>query len=125
MNFEQVSDEWIEQYDIPFGKFNSINECKYTIPPVIMLTSQNSEMEAVMSLKAGADDFVGKPYHPQVLLAHIEVVLKRTKVVSDMDKITYKEVTLYRLSGELEYQGKRIELTRNELRILNLLMSRP
>ena len=56
-----------------------IRECMTT--PIIMLTSQNSEMEEVMSLKAGADDFVEKPYHPQVLLAHIEVVLKQNPMI--------------------------------------------
>ena len=93
--------------------------------PVIMLTSQDSEMEEVMSLKAGADDFVAKPYHPQVLLAHIETVLKRSAPAAYTDKITYKGVTLNRSSAKLEYQGEVMELTRNELRILNLLMGNP
>lgn len=93
--------------------------------PVIMLTSQNSEMEEVMSLKAGADDFVGKPYHPQVLLAHIETVLKRTSKAENQELLSYSGVTLDRMGGNLEYQGKRIELTRNELKILSLFMGQP
>ena len=97
--------------------------------PVIMLTSQDSEMEEVMRKDQklnfidtpGADDFVAKPYHPQVLLAHIETVLKRSAPAAYTDKITYKGVTLNRSSAKLEYQGEVMELTRNELRILNLL----
>lgn len=127
--------------------------------PIIMLTGQNSEMEEVLSLKSGADDFVGKPYHPQVLIAHIEAVLKRTAPAAGSNVITVDHVTLDRTAGILycrqdhaeeqgaaepaagsaenlaagrsagqnagyaEEQGAvRIELSRNELRILNLLM---
>lgn len=93
--------------------------------PVIMLTSHNSEMEEIMSLKAGADDFVGKPYHPQVLLAHIETVLKRTNAEGNQKQLSYHGVTLDQMGGILEYQGKRLELTRNELRILSLFMGQP
>ena len=90
--------------------------------PVIMLTGQNSEMEEVMSLKSGADDFVAKPYHPQVLMAHIEAVLKRTAGSAAKNTITVHNVTLDRLAGTLSHNGGQIELGKNELRILNLLM---
>lgn len=93
--------------------------------PIIMLTAQNSEMEEVMSLKSGADDFVSKPYHPQVLLAHIEVVLKRAGAEHTKQVLNHRGLALYLLSGIMEYEGKQIELTRNELRILSLLMEQP
>ena len=92
--------------------------------PIIMLTSQNSDFEEVMSLQAGADDFVGKPYNPQVLLAHIEAVLKRSGGITDSTRITYHEVTLDSGRGILEYKGQQTELTKNEIRILNLLMKK-
>ncbi|MBQ6887631.1 MAG: response regulator transcription factor [Lachnospiraceae bacterium] len=93
--------------------------------PIIMLTSQNSDLEEVMSLQAGADDFVGKPYNPQVLLAHIEAVLKRSGAGMDSNRTSYKNVTLDSGRGVLEYNGTRAELTKNEIRILNLLMKKP
>lgn len=93
--------------------------------PIIMLTAQNSEMEEVMSLKSGADDFVSKPYHPQVLLAHIEVVLKRAGAAHTKQVLNYRGLALYLLSGIMKYEGKQIELTRNELKILSLLMEQP
>lgn len=101
--------------------------------PIIMLTGQSSEMEEVMSLRSGADDFVAKPYHPQVLIAHIEAVLKRS-AAADRNTITVGDVTLDRTAGILYFQASEtqeqpappepvcVELTRNELRILNLLM---
>lgn len=97
-----------------------------TDTPIIMLTGQNSEMEEVMSLRSGADDFVGKPYHPQVLLAHIEAVLKRNAGAVGRNTITVGDITLDRTAGILYFRGRQtpiqVELTRNELRILNLLM---
>lgn len=102
--------------------------------PIIMLTGQNSEMEEVLSLKSGADDFIGKPYHPQVLIAHLEAVLKRTAPAAGRNTITVDNITLDRTAGILYCRGDRkadqaedqadvqVELSRNELRILNLLM---
>lgn len=113
-----------------------------TDTPIIMLTGQNSEMEEVMGLRSGADDFVGKPYHPQVLLAHIEAVLKRNSAAAGRNTIRVGDITLDRTAGILYFRGRQtseqsgeppakepentetvqVELTRNELRILNLLM---
>ena len=95
--------------------------------PVIMLTGQNSPLEEVMSFKAGAEDFVAKPYHPQVLLAHIEAVLKRCskEKESPQDKITYKGMVLNRRKSTLSYEENQVELSKNELKILNLLMTKP
>lgn len=95
--------------------------------PVIMLTAQNSPMEEVMSFKVGAEDFVAKPYHPQVLLAHIEAVLKRCSGVKDhpQDKISYKGMVLDKRKGIISYEQNEAELSKNELKILNLLMMKP
>lgn len=93
--------------------------------PIIMLTAQDSAMDEVMALKCGADDFVAKPYHPQVLAAHIEAVLKRTLQQPAGNTITHKGVTLDTTSAVITYQGRRAELTRNELKILYTLMQKP
>lgn len=95
--------------------------------PVIMLTGQNSPLEEVMSFKAGADDFVAKPYHPQVLLAHIEAVLKRYSGIKEQpqDKISYKGMVLDKRKGIISYEQNQVELSKNELKILNLLMMKP
>lgn len=93
--------------------------------PIIMLTGQDSALEEVMSLEAGADDFIGKPYHPKVLLAHIEAVLKRTSAQPVSNEIIVKGVSLDRSLAVLCFREKKVELTRNEFRILNQLMSNP
>lgn len=93
--------------------------------PIIMLTAQDSAMDEVMALKCGADDFVAKPYHPQVLAAHIETVLKRTLQQPTGNTITHKGVTLNMTSAVITYQDRHAELTRNELKILHTLMQKP
>lgn len=93
--------------------------------PIIMLTAQDSAMDEVMALKCGADDFVAKPYHPQVLAAHIEAVLKRTLQQPAGNTMIHKGVTLDTASAAVTYQDKRAELTRNELKILYTLMQKP
>lgn len=96
---------------------------KYAFP-IIMLTAQDSVMDEVMGLKCGADDFVAKPYHPQVLAAHIETIFRRT-LQQTGNTVTHKGVTLNTASAVITYQDRSAELTRNELKILYALMQKP
>ena len=93
--------------------------------PIIVVTSRSSEFDELAALNAGADDFVTKPYNPQILLAHIETVIKRVYDINATAVLTYKGLTLDLLKSRISYQGKEIELTRNELCILRLLMQHP
>lgn len=91
--------------------------------PVIMVTSKNTEMDEVISMSFGADDFIAKPYNPSILLLHIEAVFKRLgKADADRDKLTYKEMTLDTARGTLTVLGQSVELTKNEAGILAYLM---
>ncbi|WP_443770846.1 response regulator, partial [Anaerostipes sp.] len=55
--------------------------------PIIVVTSRNSEIDELMSMNLGADDFITKPYNTQILLARITALLKRTKKVSEEENI--------------------------------------
>lgn len=90
--------------------------------PIIMLTSSDSEFDEVMSMNLGADDYVTKPYNPAVLLARVQSVLRRARGAEPATKLVHKGVTLDMARGRVEYGGKSVELTRNELKILHLLM---
>lgn len=90
--------------------------------PIIMITSKDTEMTELMSMNCGADDFVSKPFHLQILLARIQTILRRV----------YKEKEhnlVYDLGGYQFDAGKGIvskgeqyvELTKNELKILHCL----
>lgn len=97
---------------------------RYTFP-IVMLTAQDSAMDEVMALKCGADDFVAKPYHPQVLTAHIDTIMRRVSDQSAGNRITHKGVTLNTASAVVNCQDKSVELTKNELKILYVLMQKP
>ena len=90
--------------------------------PVIMVTSKNTEMDEVISMSFGADDFIAKPYNPSILLLHIEAVFKRLGKM-DADKgLTYKNMTLDTARGVLTVGDNSVELTKNEAGILSYLL---
>lgn len=90
--------------------------------PVIVVTSSDSDMDELMSLNLGADDFITKPYNIHILLAHISAVLLRIHGRKNSLLLTHKGLTLDLSRSRAEYQGHRAELTKNELGILKLLM---
>jgi DNA-binding response OmpR family regulator len=90
--------------------------------PIIIVTSRDSEVDELMSMNLGADDFITKPYNTQILLARISSVLKRVYNSQPKDTINHKGVQLNISKSMVEYNGKSIELSKNEVRILHLLM---
>lgn len=90
--------------------------------PVIVVTSSSSDMDELMSLNMGADDYITKPYNIHILLAHISAVLMRTKGRKNSLVLTYKGLTLDIGKSKMMYRGKDTELTKNELGILKTLM---
>lgn len=91
--------------------------------PIVVVTSRDNEMDELVSLSAGADDFVPKPYNGQVLLAHIASVLKRSSATTlESSLVTHRGVTLDTARCGVSSDGRTAELTKNELRILSLLM---
>lgn len=90
--------------------------------PVIVVTSSDSDMDELMSLNLGADDFITKPYNIHILLAHIGAVLLRTRGRGSSLTLTHKGLALDVGKSRASFEGKGIELTKNELGILKCLM---
>lgn len=91
--------------------------------PIIIVTSRDSEMDELMSMNLGADDFVTKPYNTQILLARINSVLKRSySDTESSDIIVYKDLKLNLSEGSIEANSKTLELSKNELKILSYLI---
>ncbi len=91
--------------------------------PIIFVTSRATNIDELMSITLGGDDFITKPYNPQILLARINSVLKRVYPSEKTnDFIVHNGVTLNVLSSNIKYEDKEIELTKNELKILYYLM---
>lgn len=90
--------------------------------PIIVVTSRDTEMDELMSMNLGADDFVTKPYNTQILLARINSILKRTYKKTNSDIIKYKELELDLSKNTVSFENQEVELTKNEFRILNCLI---
>ncbi|WP_343339464.1 Response regulator protein GraR [Terrisporobacter petrolearius] len=90
--------------------------------PIIVVTSRDTEMDELMSINLGADDFITKPYNTQILLARINSILKRTYDKESTDGIVYKGLELDLPKNTVIFEDNEIELTKNEFRILNCLM---
>ena len=84
--------------------------------------SRTSDFDELLGLRVGADDYVTKPFNPQVLLARIQNLLARTAAPEAGAVLTHKGLTLYVLQAKMRCGDKEAELTRNELGILRLLM---
>ena len=92
--------------------------------PVMVLTSRVTEVDEVMSMTMGADDFIPKPYSARVLVARIQALLRRTRGgAGDGNVLEHNGLTLDLSRSIAAANGKQVELTKNELRILSLLMN--
>lgn len=89
--------------------------------PIIVVTSRDSDMDEVMSMNLGADDFITKPYNTEVLLARIGSLLRRV-YGNTQDIIEYKGLKLNIAGGSLIFESKEIDLTKNEAKIAHCLM---
>lgn len=92
--------------------------------PIIVVTSRDNDLDELMSMNLGADDFITKPYRPQILLARIARVLERVHRGEGGKTLTYKGITLDITKTCVSYQGQNVELTKNEMRILQMLIER-
>ena len=90
--------------------------------PVIMLTSKNSEVDEVLSMSYGADDYITKPYNPTILLLRIGAVLKRTE--RKVEKLLYRDLEVIPEKGILKKFEKEIILTKNEMIIFLCLLQK-
>lgn len=90
--------------------------------PIIVVTSRDSEVDELMSMNLGADDFIIKPYNTQILLARITSLLKRCYKQENNEYLSHKGITLNLGKSLVSCGDKEIELSKNELKILHILM---
>lgn len=92
--------------------------------PIIIVTSRDSEVDELISMNLGADDFVTKPYNLDILLARITNIFKRTYGSLKTNSIlNYKGFNLNLSNATVEYKDKSVEVTKNELKILSYLIN--
>lgn len=91
--------------------------------PIVFITSRNTNIDELMAITLGGDDFITKPYNTQILLARINALIKRAYPNnSNLDIIEYNGLKLNILTSTIEHNGNSEELTKNELKILYYLL---
>ena len=90
--------------------------------PITVVTSRNSEIDELMSMNLGADDFITKPYNTQILLARISSIIRRAYQNVESEVFEFRRLKYNMSTSEMEFDDKKIELTKNESRILATLI---
>ena len=91
--------------------------------PIVFLSSASDNMNLVMAMNLGADDFIAKPFDQSVLIAKVQAILRRAyDYAGGVPVLEHRGALLNTGDGTLTYQGGNIDLTKNEYRILLALM---
>lgn len=131
-NFKDAKEEIISMHpglilldiNIPYinGELLLKNLREASNVPIIMVTSRNSETDEVLSMSYGADDYITKPYNPNILLLRIGAILRRMDNIGQ-EIITYKDLNINFQKGIINRDDKEIILTKNESIILHYLLT--
>jgi len=92
--------------------------------PVIMLTARGEEMDRVLGLELGADDYVNKPFSLRELLARVRVVLRRPGPRQKFEEFAFGDIRLHLRARQAFKAGKEVRLTRKEFDLLRYLVER-
>lgn len=113
--------------DISLPFYNGYHWCaeirKVSNVPIIFISSASDNMNIVMAMNMGGDDFIAKPFDLSVITAKIQAMLRRTyDFAGTVGIIEHKGAVLNTSDAALSYGGEKVDLTKNEYRILQLLM---
>lgn len=132
-DFEQVMGTFTREephlvlLDISLPFFNGFHWCmqirQVSKVPIIFLSSAADNMNIVMAMNMGGDDFIAKPFDLNVLTAKVQALLRRTYDFAGTSQLLEHRGAILNLSdGTLMWDNERIELTKNEFRIMKTLM---
>ncbi len=132
-DFQKVLSAFVEYdphmvlMDIMLPFYNGYHWCtrirEISSVPVVFISSASDNMNIVMAMNMGGDDFISKPVNLDVMMAKIQAVLRRTyDMAGKIPVLEHRGAVLNLNDASLTYEGERIELTRNEFRILQTLL---
>ena len=113
--------------DIILPFYNDFTGCtqirQISSVPILFLSSANDNMNIVMAMNMGGDDFVEKPFDLNVLTAKIQALLRRAySFTGQLNVLEYRDVILNLNDAAVTFHGERMELTKNDFKILQILM---
>jgi DNA-binding response OmpR family regulator len=135
-DFNQVLDDFQKEepqlilMDINLPVFDGYYWCQkireVSKVPIIFISSRNTNMDMIMAMNMGADDFVTKPFQVDVLIAKINALLRRSYNYSEVGSeiMTHNGITLNVDNGSMEINGEVIDLSKNEYRLLYILIKK-
>ena len=132
-NFQNVMEDFAREHpqlvilDITLPFYNGYHWCseirKVSKVPILFLSSAADNMNIIMAMNLGADDFVAKPFDLNVLLAKIQALLRRSyDFAGSSSVIEHKGVMFQVNDGTITYNGVKLELTKNESKIMQTLL---
>ena len=132
-NFRNVMTEFAEfdphiiLLDISLPFFNGYHWCseirKVSKVPIIFISSASDNMNMVMAMNMGADDFIAKPFDQSVLIAKLQAMLRRTYDFGASQPVLEHRGALLNIGySTLTYKDEKIQLSKNEFRILTILL---
>lgn len=131
-DFNQVTEEFLDVrpqmvlMDIMLPAFNGYYWCqeirKVSEVPIIFLTSKTDDMDMIMAIQMGADDYIQKPFRLSVVVAKIQALLRRTYDFNEQDDfLTMNQLILKPMDLTVFYNGETATLTKNECKIMEVL----
>ncbi len=132
-NFQKVTEEFLAVepqlvlLDIMLPFFNGYHWCseirKHSNVPILFISSASDNMNIIMAMNMGGDDFIAKPFDLNVLLAKVQAILRRTyDLTGSIPVLEHKGAILNLNDMTLHYGEQVLNLTRNEFRILQTLL---
>lgn len=133
-SFDDISEQFLNKnpdvvlMDINIPSFDGFYWCKeirkLSKVPIIYISSRNNNMDIIMGINNGGDDYIEKPFNNQVLIAKLQAIVRRTYEYKTQDtKVTIcKGLVLNLEDMSISYKYNRIELTKNEFKILKILI---
>lgn len=113
--------------DVGLPDINGFDVCKqirqFSQIPIIFLTARGEEVDRIVGLEIGADDYVSKPFSPRELAARVKAILKRTQVAAPVQ--TDAEFVIDTARVSILFHGKSLSLTRYEYLILKYMLAQP
>ena len=132
-NFQDIIPEFVEfnpqliLLDITLPFYNGYHWCseirKLSKVPIVFISSASDNMNIVMAMNMGGDDFISKPFDLNVLVAKIQAILRRTYDFSSQTNLLEHNGAILNINdNSISYNDEKVELTKNEYKILQTLL---